>query len=248
MSIDTFLDSYNKLDEFMRSKLGCDMAVSHAKLLTRMSLIDNVFSRMETKLQAYRALRNAIVHIHHEGETPIAIPNLEVVSDYQRLVSYALTPPTALESIAATNIVSVEWETQISTLNELMETKGLSMIPILKDGKMEGIYSAWHLQTYLCKAKKPFDKSMELMEMYDHLNLNKEKENIQLAFRIDFCKASSTIEDLVSCFLQSAHASHYFKAIYITENGAPFESVLGVVTPHSLPSINPKILDNKLNL
>ena len=79
MGIHSFLESYNKLDQFMRLKLGADMSVSHAKLLTKMSKLDAVFSRLETKLQAYRALRNAIVHIHHEGETPIAVPNQEVV-------------------------------------------------------------------------------------------------------------------------------------------------------------------------
>lgn len=142
MGIDLFIDSYNKLDDFMRIKLKKDLTVSHAKLLSEMSKLDNVFARLETKLQAYRALRNAIVHKHREGETPIAIPNHDVVLDYQRIVHYALTPPLALNSIAVTKI----------------------------------------------------------------------------------------------------------KAVYLTGNGQSFEKLKGVITPHSLPMINPTMLDKKLHV
>jgi hypothetical protein len=248
MGIHSFLESYNKLDQFMRLKLGADMSVSHAKLLTKMSRLDAVFSRLETKLQAYRALRNAIVHIHHEGETPIAVPNQEVVMDYERLVEYALKPPSALHSIAATNIISVDWQTQIEFLNQLMVEKGLSLIPIIKDQRVEGIYSAWHLQTFLFKKNVVFNRSMEISELYDELNTNHSLDYVHKNFRVGFCHKDATVEDVVNLFLGSAKAKNYFKAVYLTENGHKDDKLLGVITPHCLPTINPNILDQKLNL
>ena len=118
--IESFLKSYNQLDEFLRGKLKCDMSVSHSKLLTQMSKTDLVFSNLETKLQAYRALRNAIVHVHSEGETPIAVPNDEVVEDYQRIVNYAIKPPLAIDSIAIKNIFTVEWTSSIKEVPNLL--------------------------------------------------------------------------------------------------------------------------------
>ncbi len=232
----------------MRNKLGADAAVSHAKLLTQMAKLDHVFSRLETKLQAYRALRNAIVHIHHEGETPIAVPNEEVVMDYKRLVTYALKPPTALNSIAATNIISVDWDATTEYLNGLMVDNGLSLIPIVRDHRIEGIYSSWHLQAYLFRDDISFKKPNTIAEMHDVLHINHPLEFVYRNFRIGFCTKEATVEEVINAFLESAKAGYYFKAIYLTENGQKNDRLYGVITPHCLPLINPNILDRKLNL
>ena len=247
-NIELFIQSYNKIDSFMRSKLNCDMSVSHAKLLTQMAKIDNVFLRLESRLQAYRALRNAIVHIHNDGETPIATPNNEVAADYQRIVSYALKPPLALESIAIIDVYSVFWETKIADLNHLMLSKGLSLIPIVKDNKIEGIFSSWLFQKYLFDSKINFNRQMPLIEMYSALNLNQPELYINYNFRIGFQKKDVSIDTVINYFSDSAKNNNYFKAVYLTENGKAFEKILGLITPHSLPSINPLILDKKLLL
>jgi len=129
--IEKFLKTYNQLDAHMRIRLKCDMSVSHSKLLTQMSKIDFVFGGLETKLQAYRALRNAIVHIHSEGETPIAVPNDEVVEDYQKIVNYAISPPLAIDSIAIKNVICVEWTNSFFEAHHIMLQKGFSLLPIV---------------------------------------------------------------------------------------------------------------------
>lgn len=247
-NIESFINSYNKLDSFMRKKLNCDMSLSHAKLLAQMSKTDNVFSRLETKLQAYRALRNAIVHIHHEGETPIAIPNADVVNDYKKIVSYAISPPLAIDSIAVTNVYSVEWETKIADVNHLMFSKGLSIIPIVKEDKIEGIFSSWFLQKYLFETNINLHRGMPIVEMYKELNFNHPISYIHNIFRVDFQKTDATIDDIVNCFLNSAKSGSYFKAVYLTTSGKPFEKISGVITPHCLPSINPSMLDKTINI
>jgi len=247
-NIELFIQSYNKLDSFMRKKLNCDMSVSHAKLLAQMSKTDIVFSRLESKLQAYRALRNAIVHIHHEGEDPIANPNTEVVNEYKRIISYAMAPPLAIDSIAITNVFSVDWETKIVDLNHLMLSKGLSIIPVVKEGKIEGIFSSWFLQKYLIETNVNFHRGMPIMEMYKELNLNHPISYIHNVFRIDFQKTDASVDDIVNCFLNSSKSGNYFKAVYLTESGKPFEKISGVITPHCLPTINPSILEKKLSI
>ena len=187
----------------MRERLKQDQSISHAKLLSQMARIDAVFAHLETKLQAYRALRNALVHIHNDSETPIAIPNEEVVKDYQNIVSYALTPPLAIESIAITNIFSINWKTELKEVNELMEKNGLSLIPIVHEGKMEGIFSSWFLQRFLFEKKFNLNQETSVKEMYNHLNLNHPISFINHNFRIGFMRADATIDDVVKSFLES---------------------------------------------
>lgn len=244
--IESFLKSYNQLDEFLRGKLKCDMSVSHSKLLTQMSKTDLVFSNLETKLQAYRALRNAIVHVHSEGETPIAVPNDEVVEDYQRIVNYAIKPPLAIDSIAIKNILTVEWTSSIKEVHEIMFNKGLSLIPIVKEERMVGIFSSWHLQKYLIDNNLNVHHNTKLSDLYVYLNIERPLNDLHAEFRIDFQKITANIDDIIRCYTDSALAGHYFKAVYLTQNGNPLEKIEGVITPHCLPTINPNLLNKTL--
>jgi len=244
--IDSFLKSYNQLDEYMRGKLKCDMSVSHSKLLTQMSKIDLVFSNLETRLQAYRALRNAIVHVHSEGETPIAVPNDEVVEDYQRIVNYAIAPPLAIDSIAIKNVYTVEWTSSINEVHEIMLKKGFSLIPIVNEGRMVGIFDSWHLQKYLIEKNPNIQHNTPLSNLYAYLNLDRSLKDLNYEYRIDFQKANANIDDIVRCYTDSALAGHYFKAVYLTQNGKPLEKIEGVITPHCLPTINPNLLNKTL--
>ncbi len=246
--IDSFIQAYNKLDSFMREKLKQDHSISHAKLLSQMARHDAVFAHIETKLQAYRALRNAIVHIHNDSETPIAMPNEDVVKDYQNIVSYALTPPLALESLAITHIISIDWETKLKDVNELMENNGLSLIPIIQEGKMAGIFSSWFLQRFLFERNFNLNNETPVKEMYQHLNLNQPISFINRNFRIGFMRADATLDDVVKSFHESAKNGHYYKAVYLSDTGAPGEKLHGVITPHCLPAINPNLVNKKLNI
>lgn len=232
----------------MREKLKQDQSISHAKLLSQMAKIDAVFAHLETKLQAYRALRNAIVHIHNDSETPIAMPNEEVVKDYQNIVSYALTPPLAIESIAITNIISIDWKTELKEVNELMENNGLSLIPIIHEGKMEGVFSSWFLQRFLFDKNFNLNHETPIEEMHNHLNLNHPISFINRNFRIGFMRADATLDDVVKSFLESAKNGHYYKAVYLCDTGAPSGKLLGVITPHCLPAINPNLVNKNLNI
>lgn len=61
-------------------------------------------------MQAYRALRNSIVHLPRgEKPEPIAEPRANVVEDYRRLVAFMACPPSALGTIAVREVFSVGW-------------------------------------------------------------------------------------------------------------------------------------------
>ncbi|MDY0063079.1 MAG: hypothetical protein RBU45_24950 [Myxococcota bacterium] len=58
--------------------------------------VDPVFRANASRLQAFRGLRNGLVHLPRGGRPePIAEPRVDVVEDYERIVAYLLHPPRA---------------------------------------------------------------------------------------------------------------------------------------------------------
>jgi hypothetical protein len=100
-----FLELYNRLDALLRARTGAPAGVSHAHLIEQLALQDPVVRNNASRLHAHRALRNSIVHSPQGGEEEaIAEPRQGVVEDYERLESYVLHPPTALDTIAIKDI------------------------------------------------------------------------------------------------------------------------------------------------
>jgi CBS domain-containing protein len=218
------------------------MSVSHSKLLTQMSKIDPIFLGFETRLQAYRALRNAIVHIHNEGETPIAVPNDEVVEDYLKIVNYAICPPLAIDSIAIKNVICVEWTNSLIEAHNIMLHKGISLLPIVNQDKIEGIFTSWHLQKYLMTTNSHIQRDTPISVLQTYSGLNRPLPEIWSDFRVDFQKSNVNINEVAFVFSESARCGYFFKAVYLTQNGKPFEKIEGLITPHCLPNINPILL------
>lgn len=200
--IEKFLSAYNQLDSYMRIRLKCDMSVSHSKLLTQMSKIDLVFLGFETKLQAYRALRNAIVHIHSEGETPIAVPNDEVVEDYNKIVNYAISPPLAIDSIAIKNLICVEWTNSLIEAHNIMLQKGISLLPIVNQDRIEGLFTSWHLQKFLMTTNSQIQHDTPISVLQIYSGLNRPLAEIRNDFRVDFQKSNLNIDEVAFVFFR----------------------------------------------
>ena len=99
MSEDTtqvFLSTYNRLDALLRVRLNADAKMSHAKLIEKLAREDAVVMEVASRLHAFRALRNAIVHMAIDGETePIAATHETAVEEYQGIVRLILLPSKA---------------------------------------------------------------------------------------------------------------------------------------------------------
>jgi len=127
-----------------------------------------------------------------------------------------------------------------------MLNKGLSLIPIVKEERMVGIFGSWHLQKYLIDNNLNVHHNTKLSDLYVYLSIERPLKDLHTEFRIDFQKITANIDDIVRGFTGSALAGHYFKAVYLTQNGNPLEKIEGVITPHCLPTINPNLLNKTL--
>ncbi|HOF42094.1 MAG TPA: hypothetical protein PLD73_18650 [Candidatus Hydrogenedentes bacterium] len=241
-----FLNLYNQLDEHMRRILGVDRQMSHARLLDAMAERDALFEKLHSRLQAFRALRNSIVHISTEnGTEPIAEPMNSVLDDYRMLVQYLKNPPAALDSIATIDIFSVTWSTEIKSGLDLILGAGYDTIPILEQGCLEGIYTFHCLQLaafsrIALRASFHLSADATFAELKDYCafsaeDLTNSRNTLRL---VKLMARDARIEDVEALFRAEAARNHFLAAVCTTSSGRAFEPLLGLITPHNLPSAN----------
>lgn len=246
--VQEFLNLYNQIDVHMRSILGADHRMSHARLLEGMAKRDPLFDAHHSRLQAFRALRNSIVHTPFDGQQepePIAEPVPAVLDEYRMLVQYLKNPPTALDTIATREVFSVSWHTRLRDgLGYILE-HGFDTIPIVESKNLVGMYTHQCLQRMVTKAMASANDFM-LSSIACFGDIQEEcafSSDDPENFRnhpslVRFSDQDSRIDAIENLFKSEAHTMTFLIVVCITEHGQAFEPLLGLITPHNLPSAN----------
>lgn len=240
-----FLSLYNQLDQHMRSILGADAQRSHASLLEQMAQRDIVFQEQHSRLQAYRALRNSIIHTPFSGGSaePIAEPREDVLANYRTVVQCILHPPPALALIATRDLYTAAWDTPIVEALAFIQQRGFDTVPILDRGVIAGMYTEQCLQRLVVAALQagelfhlsPRAAFSELQPACgfnpaDPLNASDQPALIR------FMPADASVEAIEKLFRTEGRDSRFIAAVCITPTGRAFEPLLGLITAHNLPS------------
>jgi len=242
-----FLQLYNQLDEFLRRVLRADAQRSHANLLEQMAQRDPVFRDHHSRLQAYRALRNSIIHVPFSGESPepIAEPRDDVLENYRMVVQYVLRPPTALETIATRDVFTATWDTLIHDALSFIQKHGYDTVPILEGQSLVGIYTTQCLQRLIWHAMadgrdlrvSPSDTLREWESECAFSTADPDNSSHHTSL-VKFAPADVGVEAIEELFRAEARQMRFLAAVCVTPHGRAFEPLLGLITPHNLPSAN----------
>ena len=246
-----FLHLYNQLDEHLRKILSAKPSVSHASLLEQMARKDNFFAHNHSRLQAYRSLRNALVHIPYDGEEPepIAEPHDTIVEHYRKLVEYIMHPPSALNTIAIKQITTVSWDSVVSEILTVMLDKSYRLAPIIENGVLVGMFDIGIMAFYMNQqilSTQSFSiqntstvSLFKSMTQFRHDDLENKHQHV---IGVYFASANSSIESVEQIFQQSFTEQKFVSVVCITPTGKCFEPLLGIITAHDLPSANGKVI------
>ena len=249
-----FLNLYNQLDEQLREKLGAKPQRSHASLLETMAGQDPVFKEYHSRLQAYRALRNALIHIPYNGEEPepIAEPISAIVEQYQKIVDYVLNPPTALQAIAIKEVSTCTWTENFQSTLEVMQLRKFRLMPIVEsngaDEVLVGIFDistlAFHINEKI-KSQGSFTidnrATFELFQDLMSFDLADPDNKNQTVTGVQFVSEQASVEDIEQIFKCCFRDNRLVSVVCITPTGNAFEPLLGIVTAHDLPSANGRV-------
>jgi len=197
-----------------------------------MSKVDPVFCNNASRLQAYRALRNSLVHYPRGGTPePIAEPRMDIVEDYSRLVAYALHPPTALETIAVRDVFTVTWETPLIQALHHMLPHSFRLAPIVVNGVLEGIFTeSTIVEAAVSEKEITINESTTFSDFQYFASLERPIRGVS------FLPAEASIVDAEQAFSNAFQQGESISVLLLTENGRPQEALLGLITAHDLPS------------
>jgi hypothetical protein len=241
-----FLHLYNQLDEHMRRILSADRQRSHAALLEQMAAKDPVFREHHSRLQAYRALRNSIVHVPVAGSPePIAEPRDDVLEDYRMLVGYLTDPPTALDSIATRQLYTATWDTPVRQALSWIQERGFDTVPIVEGDRVTGMYTQHCLQRLTLSALAEGstfsltpDSRFADMKAQCEFSADDPRNERDCPALVRFVPAAAGVEFVEELFKSEARRNRFIAAVCVTPTGRAMELLLGLITPHNLPSAN----------
>lgn len=230
-----FISSYNKIDKALRNIYGYKAYFNFTDIIRKASLVNYVVRKYDQKLIDFARLRNAIVH-QTDFQKVIAEPHLEVVEEFEAIVSLVCTPPNALESIAKKNVITLNSKTKlVSVIKTIYETQ-YSNIPILEDKKLIGVVNnkllIENLATVL-ENKKSIDVYLRETEVKEILS----EDMMNVYYTILSEKA--TLVDVMNEF----EKNRKLVVLIITKNGNNLETLLGIITAYDIVEVT-NILDN----
>lgn len=217
---ESFLDLYRELEEALAVKYG-----------SRSGLIQ-IFAngegwRWREELNLFRETRNLLSHhARLDGEPPVS-PSPAAVNKLREIVTYVQNPPRALSVCTRTSGLFVtDGGDSVTDLLAVMDKRGYSHIPVLKNGRLQGVFSVGTLFAY---AKSYPDRGVKGLLVSDmSAFLPPEKHTTE---QFCFASAEDTSYDIRCKFSQGGPFCRRVAAVFVTEGGTEEGKLLGMITP-----------------
>ncbi len=226
---DTFLRSFTTIEKWLRSVTGLERNVRFYQLVDRASEHRQDVKRYRDDLKEFADLRNAIVHERTDGHT-IAEPNSRAVGDIKRLESLLLSPPKVLPAFQR-KVATAEASWPIAKAVSLMATRAFSQLPVIRNGKFEGLLTANTIARWL--GYHVDDKLVAL----DETTIAEVLRYTEVAENHQFVGREASLFDILASFDRFEAKGLPLDAVLITQHGKSGEAFLGVIALYDVPKI-----------
>ncbi|HRV75982.1 MAG: CBS domain-containing protein [Candidatus Nomurabacteria bacterium] len=223
---------YNELDKFFRTSIGQDEVIDHAAVLQRISRINPEVNRYTYELRSFSKLRNMLVHDSNgANQMPLIEPTEFAVKRYQELADLIMKPKRALNiAVRASHVFTVKLSDHATKVMAEMNRKTFTHAPVIQDGKMIGVFSENTVFAYLVKEKQSLiDEQTTIGDFKDFIGFNDHPSE-----KFVFVSSNSTAMEIREMFSEAVKNGVRIGMIFVTANGKPKESLLGVITAWDL--------------
>lgn len=228
-----FVAAYNLIDNTLRSIYDFKRSMNFGDMIHRCSSLNHTIRKYEDKLIDYGRLRNAIVH--SSSDEFIAVPNDEVVDEFEKIAKLISTPPKALQTIATRDVVCVDTSEKIVDVISSMTRHGHKSMPVYKNGLLIGVANAGRL---LVELGKVIEKGKSLDEYIQNTSIGELIEKSVMENYYAVMQADATIEQVLELFWKNRK----MLAVLLTPSGNYMERPNGIITVADIMDMN-KILD-----
>ena len=223
--VEEFLDLYKQAEDLLEDK--------YRGARRRYSSVVLEFIRSEEsvpvrdQLEISREIRNLLTHSADVGGVPVVDPSAPVVEGLRQAVEYLRRPALALDRAAAgEQLMTADLSRKVLRLMEVMERKGYSHIPVMREGRLYGVFSAKTLFCYqLEQDGRAIQKNTTLGDLGQVLALTGHGEHYE------FLPRTATVQRAKEIFQRVKAKNQRVSVIFLTEHGKPDERLLGMLTP-----------------
>lgn len=231
-----FVNTYNKLDKYMRQHSTKDYYESHLSLIDTMVRKGDVFFKKNSEiLKQFAKLRNAIVHNPKDNDSrTIAEPHDRVVKAYEEFLEKVTNPPLAIDNMSIPNkkIYKTYLNSNVFEVINIMKKNMYSHVPVVEDNKLIGVFSENVIFSYIAdKNVITLDENTKISHFDNYIPINRHTSE-----KFIFTHKNTTVVEIDDMFQDEYKDNKRLGAIFITENGKEYEKILGLITPWDIVS------------
>jgi len=225
-----FLNLYRTLEDILTSKYSSGKRRFSNVIIQFTN--DDEGRRYKEELNLFREIRNLLSHHPEIGGESAIVPSESVIDTLREIIRAVENPPMAL--VMATpmkNITKATSSTPTMEVMKLMEERGFSHIPIVKNEVISGVFSVSTLFSYYLKnGKTEIPAESVVADFADFLPVDSHSTEV-----FSFLPSSATYFDVKDEFSRlGAFAGPKRKrlaVIFVTADGSASKPVLGMITP-----------------
>ncbi len=221
-----FLDLYRRLETASERMMGTDSRSSSIMKLSR----HRDFSKYREELDYARQVRNLLTHEAKLNGQYGVVPSDNLFRFMEKLVNRLENPPTVSHVMTPVNrLLSVKSGQKVLPLMEEMARRGLSHVPLLKNGRVQGVFSLDTVFHWILDQNAPFTEDTPIEDLAEYLPLACHSGQSYV-----FVAPSLSSGDARDLFDKAYDRNCQIKLLLVTHNGKADGNLLGVVSPYDL--------------
>lgn len=221
--VDEYIESYKKLEESVRRVYHLDRDQSVVAELKRQPRFDDIRS----EIQSCADLRNYLQHNSRLGEAFAAEPSAEAIAFVQKLTDMVNNRPRSRDiCVRKQDVIWRKPEDPVLPAMEIMRAEGHSCIPILRDGRVWGIFDERSLFSAIAGSVAPGLNNLTFRDMAPFVDVN-QREMRSYAFS----SMNTGVDEIVNLFEQKLEDGKRIRMVLLTFSGKPTDRLQGIITP-----------------
>lgn len=235
MRSEIFLQKYRVLEGLLEKRYdGCKM---HSSSVVMEFLRDANSDSVRVDLDLIRELRNLLTHNAGPDGCSIAEPSEEMICRLDEIIEFVRKPRLALDyGTPASDILCAHANDRLLDVMRNMHKNGYSHVPIVENGRICGVLSVKRVFDYLAEnGAEGIGNDFRIADLGERVGLNRNSGDRYL-----FLPKNTNVEAVRSAFERFTEKNSRLSAVFISENGLPYEELICILTPWDVLSDAPR--------
>ena len=226
----------NRSEEFIEEYKKLEEAVRRVYRLTReQSVIGELkkqrgFENLKAEIQSCADLRNFLQHNARLGEDFAAEPTEAAIAFVNELTAMVNNRPRCRDiCVLKKDIIWRGLDDPVKPAMEQMRLLGHSSIPILRDGRVIGVFDERSLFQYVSRCSGnvfPPEGDLTFRSLEPYISVS---ERNMRAFA--FVSMNAYVDDVVALFEKRLEDGKRIRLVLLTNSGKPTDRLRGILTP-----------------